>query len=67
MSKKIISLHAYDCLDNVNYTARVREYADYEQGNSEVVLIHTGSFRGEGVDDVRQWVMDVLIGIIETL
>lgn len=67
MSKKIVSIHAYDCLGDVVYAARVREYPDYEQGSGEIVLIHTGVFPGEGISDPRQWLQDILIAMIERL
>lgn len=67
MTQKLVSIHAYDCLDNVNYSCRVREYKDREDYSGETVLTHEGNLRGEGIDDPKQWLMDVLIAIIETL
>lgn len=65
--KKIVSIHAYDCMDQINYSARIREYPDYEEGDSQVVLIHTGSVPSEGLDDPRAWLSDILIALLERL
>lgn len=62
-----LTVHAYDCLDQVVHTAQIRQYADYENGPSETVLLQAGSFAGEGKDSPRDWLEDVLIGILETL
>ena len=65
--KFIASMHAYDVLDNVQITVLVREYADYERDQGDLVLAQAQVFRGEGVDDAREWLRDVLVELLETL
>ena len=65
--KYILSIHAYDVISYVNYTASIREYADYEDGPSQLVLRQGGAFLGEGVDDAAEWLRDVLVHLLESL
>ena len=65
--KYIASMHAYDVLDNVQVTVLVREYVDYSEEKSELVLAQAQVFRGEGVDNAREWLRDVLVELLETL
>ena len=65
--KYITSIHAYDCLSSVVYACHVREYQDYEQGPSVLVLDLSGSLVGEGIDNPREWLKDVLVALLETL
>lgn len=67
MSKNIVSIHAYDCMDEVTYSARVRQYPNYEEGDGEVVLIHVGSFPSEGLTEPREWLSEILIAMLERL
>lgn len=65
--KFIVSIHGYDCLDNVVCTARVREYQDYEQDQGELVFTQATVLRGEGIDNPVEWLRDVLVGLLELL
>lgn len=58
--KYITSLHAYDCLSEVVYAVTIREYADYEKGDSEVVLDLRGSFPGSGIDTAAKWLESIV-------
>lgn len=53
-------MHCYDALDQVVYAVTIREYSDYEQGDSEIVLDLRGSFPGSGIDSPKRWLERVL-------
>ncbi len=63
----ITSIHAYDCLDSVVYACKIREYKDYDDDPSEEVVTQAGSIKGEGIDNPREWLKDVLIALLESL
>lgn len=65
--KLIASLHAYDCLSQVVATVIVREYRDYEQGDSEEVLNVSISFPGKGIGDPDTWLETVFDEILRAL
>lgn len=65
--KFIGSIHAYDCMGDVNYTCSVRQYSDYEDGDSELVIRLVGSLRGTGEDRPTEWLQDLLISLVESL
>lgn len=62
-----MSMHAYDVLDSVYVSVIMREYPDYEEGPSELVLSQVQAFPGEGVTDPKNWLQDVLVAVLETL
>lgn len=61
--KFITSIHAYDCLSEVVYAVTVREYEDYEDGESHVALDLRGSFPARGDDRPGTWLREILIAI----
>lgn len=65
--KFIASMHAYDVLDNVQITVLVRSYPDYNEPGSELELAQAMVIKGEGITDARQWLLDVLLALAETL
>lgn len=65
--KRITSIHAYDVLSQIAITALVREYPDYDEGPSEVVLQEVAYLDSEGEEDAREWLKSVLIGLLEHL
>lgn len=65
--KFVVVISAYDVISNVSATANVRQYDDYEDGPGVDVLRHTTTFPGEGVDDARTWLQDVLVALLESL
>ena len=65
--KYVVSIHAYDCLDQVNYTCAVREYADYEHAAGETVAVFGGSIPGKGHEFWPHWLADVLGAMLEDL
>lgn len=67
MSKRIASVHFYDCFANVNCTATLRSYDSFEAGYGEVELEISDTFAGEGVDDPREWLRDALLALAEAL
>jgi hypothetical protein len=65
--KYIASLHAYDCLDRINYSARVNAYSDYEHDGAKTEFIFGGNVGGVGETDPREWLRDVLVAFLEDL
>ena len=65
--KYITSLHAYDCLGSVVYACTVREYHDYEHGESHVAFDLRGSFPGVGIDDVHVWLRLLIKELSESI
>lgn len=63
--KRIASIHIYDCLDEISLNAQIREYKDYEQQESAVVITVHDCIRSEGLDDPRDWLRDALVALIE--
>lgn len=65
--KNILAIYAHDVMDQVYYSARIKQYDSYEQDSGEVVLAQVGTFPGDGQDDVVQWLRDVLVALLEDL
>ena len=65
--KKIASIHAYDVLDQIAINVLVREYPDYDEGPSEIVLQQVQYTSSEGLASPTEWVQDVLLALLETL
>ncbi len=61
------SIHAYDVLDQVQVTARVRLYESTLVDGSRIEHECTTTFQGTGETDPRQWLQDVLVGLLEDL
>lgn len=58
-------IHAYDVMDQVWITARVRSLEPDRSGPTTLLLEVTTSILGEGETDPRQWLRDVLVGLLE--
>ena len=67
MSKRIASIHFYDVLGSVAGSAAIREYADYEEGHSEIVFDCSMIFPGRGEEDPRKWLELALEQLLRTL
>lgn len=65
--KFIATVQAYDALDQVYATAQVKQYADYEEGPCQTVMLVAATFPGEGLTDPRAWLQDVLVSLLERL
>lgn len=60
-------MHAYDCLDQVVFSAVIREYKDYDEGPSEEVVKIVGQVAGQGISDPREWLRDALVAMLELI
>ena len=58
---------AYDVMDRVMVALVVLEAADVPQVSTTVVHRCTTTLRGEGESDPRQWAIDALVGLLESL
>ena len=66
MAHIIATVHAYDCMDQVQVSVQARDIdEDIHEGDPPYVLVTT--FPGTGEDDPRQWLRDLLVGILERL
>lgn len=65
--KTTAHIQAYDCLDQVVYACQVKQTAEYETGPLEPVVLVAGVLQGEGITHPREWLRDVLVGILELL
>lgn len=65
--KFICSVHAYDCLDYINYSAKVDAYSDYEHDGAKRAFLIGGHVAGTGEDEAREWLRDVLVALLEDL
>lgn len=63
----ITTVHAYDLLDSVYATVGVRRYDETTRAASDSVLACTTTFPGTGESDPREWLRDVLVGLLESL
>lgn len=62
----IASVHAYDCLDQVVGSAKVRRYPDYQEGSSDLVLDVHVAIPSMGSDDPARWLQAILEAISKT-
>ena len=65
--KYIVSIHAYDALDQIVYSCRVRQYDDYDHDQGTLVYQIGGAYPGVGADSPDEWLcalMDELSGLI---
>ncbi len=67
MSQRMVSIHAYDCMDNVVFSCRVREYNDYEKDEFETVASIAGEFPGVGHPYWPHWLADVLTELLDQM
>lgn len=65
--KRICRISIYDALDEVHVAYQVREYADYDHEQHDVVVTGGTEFKSVGEANPREWLMDALIGLIEDL
>jgi len=65
--KRIAAIHVYDAMETVQVSFLVREYEDYEQGESTIVLQGGISFLGVGEPWPASWLQDALVYLAETL
>lgn len=66
MAQRILTLTAWDVLDRVFVTARVREYDGNDPTMGETVFDRSVTVQGSGEDESEQWVRDALIAMVET-
>lgn len=67
MSKRVASIHIYDALTLVRFSAQVRTYASYEKGASQVTLHVHGDLPSRGKDEDREWLLDAILALVATL
>lgn len=65
--KRIASVHAYDVLNKVVVSVIVREYPDYDEGDSTLVLERHATVDGTGEPEPPLWLQDALVALLETL
>lgn len=65
--RQVATIHAYDVMTEVQVTATVRTYPDYIEGPQQDAFTLTATIPGAGETDSRQWLEDVLIGLLEAL
>ena len=61
------TIYAYDALSTVQITAEVRLHTGTGETGSEAVLRATTAIPGVGEGDPRNWLEDVLVGLLEAL
>jgi hypothetical protein len=61
------TVHAYDVMDRVQITASVSALETGEERAIRPVLTATALLDGAGVSNPRDWLEDVLVGLLETL
>jgi hypothetical protein len=63
----VTTVYAYDVLDSVHVTAVLRVYPDDSREPSYIGYECTTTFPGTGESDPRQYLEDVLVGLLEAL
>lgn len=63
---RTMTLSAYDCLDQVVINLKVLTYGD-DQDVAPVLVKVSTQVRGSGEEDSRQWAVDQLVAMLETL
>lgn len=66
MSHIIATLHAYDCMDQVQISLTCRDIDEDVHEGAEPLQVTTTA-QGEGVTDLREWLRDCLLVAIEAL
>lgn len=67
MTQRMLSIHAYDCLDHVRYSAQIREYEGYESDEHTVVAELRGDLQGRGHEFWPHWLADILSDMLEQM
>lgn len=65
MAHFVLQMHAYDCMDNVNFVVRLRDWDDDAEDLENGTMILAGALRGQGADDPMHWLRDLLEGVRE--
>lgn len=60
-----LSIHAYDVLDHIRVTVRVRQESGALPDLAEWSTLASGTIAGQGEADVHHWVHDVLTWALE--
>lgn len=63
----IATAHAYDVMDSVTITAEVRSVEGTGETRSASVLRATTTLSGVGETDPREWLVDVLVALLESV
>lgn len=67
MTHYIASAHAYDVMDTVTITAIVRSVPGTGETPAETVLRATTTLSGVGETDPREWLVDILVALLESV
>lgn len=51
---------AYDCLDQIAYSAQVKQYGDYEHDSAPFVWLLQGMYPGVGADRPDEWLCQLV-------
>ena len=62
-----MSVHAYDCMDQIQVSCRVWQTRDAEDVPATWETLSAFTFQGTGETDRRTWVQDALIALLERL
>lgn len=65
--KLIMNVYAYDVLEMIQVSLRVRIYEGYDEEASDEVFRVSTTLRGTGETDARLWAQDALVGLLEAL
>lgn len=63
---RTMSLHAYDCLDQIAVALVITTHPDFPDLPAEREAVSV-QVRGSGEDESHQWVKDALVAMIEAL
>jgi len=63
----IATAHAYDVMDTVTVTAEVRSVPGTGETPTACVLRATTTLSGVGETDPREWLVDVLVALLESI
>lgn len=61
------TVYAYDAMDRVVVNVKVTENDGVTMTTHAAVLRHTATLAGAGEPDVRQWLVDALVGLLEDI
>lgn len=60
-------IRAYDCMDQVNVSAMVQMTDVHGYPTQKERWLFATNVPGEGLEDPRQWLMEALLALVETL
>lgn len=67
MTHFVLQMHAYDCLDAVNWVIRIKDWDADGDGYENGVHCLTGAMQGRGSEDPTRWLRELLEGLREAM